>query len=101
PPELAVLSDELRRGMSDRPWSAGGEDDRRRGAPSRWSGKKDMSFVPLDPLLVVEVEYDQLQGSRFRHTTQFQRFRPDREPASCTYGQLEQPVSYDLATVLR
>jgi hypothetical protein len=28
------------------------------------------------------------------------RWRPDREPESCTYEQLEQPVTFDLAEVL-
>jgi ATP-dependent DNA ligase len=59
-----------------------------------------MSFVPLRPDLVLEVRYDAMEGTRFRHTTQFTRWRPDREPRSCTYDQLERPVSYDLADVL-
>ncbi|HEY1178032.1 MAG TPA: ATP-dependent DNA ligase, partial [Phytomonospora sp.] len=67
---------------------------------SRWSGKKDYSFVPLRPERVVEVKYDHLEGQRFRHTAQFKRWRPDREPASCTYEQLEVPVKYDLGDVL-
>ncbi len=58
---------------------------------SRFSGTKDMSFVTLRPELVVEVRYDQLEGSRFRHTVQFERWRPDREARSCTLGQLERP----------
>ncbi|MGV8897228.1 MAG: ATP-dependent DNA ligase [Rhodoglobus sp.] len=66
---------------------------------SRFSGSRDMSFVPLRPELVVEVRYDQLEGSRFRHTVQFERWRPDREARSCTLGQLERPVAYDLGTV--
>lgn len=99
--ELARTLDELRVGLADHPWGDGDDGDRRPGAPSRWSGTKDMSFVPLEPLVVAEVAYDQLQGDRFRHATQFQRFRPDRDPASCTYHQLEQPVSYDLTEVLR
>ena len=48
----------------------------------------------------MEVKYDHMEGARFRHTTQFVRWRPDREPGSCTYAQLEEPVSYDLAAVL-
>jgi hypothetical protein len=28
------------------------------------------------------------------------RWRLDREPSSCTYEQLEQPVTFDLAEVL-
>jgi len=70
------------------------------GQPSRWQQGKDLSFIPLEPVLVVEVAYDHMEGTRFRHTTQLVRFRPDRDPASCTYEQLERPVSFDLASVL-
>ena len=69
-------------------------------AHSRWNAKKDLSFVPLRPSLVVEVRYDHMEGNRFRHTAQFVRWREDRDPASCSYAQLEEPVSYDLAKVL-
>ena len=61
---------------------------------------KDLSFIPLRPERVVEVRYDHMEGRRFRHTTQFARWRPDRDPRSCTYAQLEEPVSYDLSAVL-
>jgi ATP-dependent DNA ligase len=70
------------------------------GAVSRWNAKKDLSWVPLRPELVVEIKYDQLEGRRLRHTGQFLRWRPDRDPLSCTYDQLEVPVRYDLAEVL-
>jgi ATP-dependent DNA ligase len=49
---------------------------------------------------VVEVRYDYMEGERFRHTAQFERWRPDREPRSCTYAQLERPVRFNLADVL-
>lgn len=71
------------------------------GAVSRWNAKKDLSWEPLRPELVVEVAYDHMQGTRFRHTAQFRRWRTDRDPKSCTYDQLEEPVNYDLADVLR
>ncbi|MFJ4713359.1 ATP-dependent DNA ligase [Streptomyces sp. NPDC088785] len=89
------------------PWAAWGEEsahDARRmpGAPSRWSGKKDMSWVALRPERVCEVAYDHMEnGTRFRHTARFRRWRPDREPESCTYAQLAEPVTFDLADVLR
>jgi ATP-dependent DNA ligase len=67
---------------------------------SRWNAGKDLSFVPLRPERVVEVRYDHMEGRRFRHTTQFVRWRPDREPRSCTYAQLEEPVKYDLGEIL-
>jgi ATP-dependent DNA ligase len=68
---------------------------------SRWNAGKDLSFVPLRPELVVEVRYEHMEGVRFRHTAQFNRWRPDREPRSCTYEQLEEPVKFDLADILR
>jgi len=74
--------------------------DRMPGAVSRWNAKKDLTWVPLRPELVCEVAYDHMEGSRFRHTAQFRRWRPDRDPASCGYDQLERPVRYDLGTIL-
>jgi ATP-dependent DNA ligase len=67
---------------------------------NRFSGSRDTSFVPLEPTRVVEVRYDQMEGSRFRHTVQFDRWRPDRDARSCTFEQLERPIAYDLAEVL-
>ena len=67
---------------------------------SRWAAGKDLSFTPLRPERVVEVRYDHMEGVRFRHTAQFVRWRPDRDPRSCTYEQLDEPVSFDLADVL-
>jgi ATP-dependent DNA ligase len=72
----------------------------RKGMNSRWNADKDLAFVPLRPERVVEVRYDHMEGMRFRHTAQFVRWRADRKPKSCTYEQLEEPVSYDLAEVL-
>jgi ATP-dependent DNA ligase len=67
---------------------------------NRFSSGKDVSFVRLRPTLVAEVRYDQMEGRRFRHTAQFERWRPDREAQSCTFDQLEAPVAYDLSRVL-
>ncbi len=75
--------------------AATGETDR-----SRFSGSKDVSFVRLRPEKVLEVRYDQLEGWRFRHTVQFERWRPDRDARSCTYDQLETVSAYDLGDVL-
>jgi ATP-dependent DNA ligase len=66
---------------------------------SRFSANKDVSFVALEPTRVLEVKYDQMEGTRFRHTVQFLRWRPDRDATSCTYDQLERPIAYDLADV--
>jgi len=67
---------------------------------NRFSSNKDTSFVLLRPERVIEVRYDQMEGSRFRHTAQFERWRPDRDAASCTFDQLEVPAAYDLGSVL-
>jgi ATP-dependent DNA ligase len=67
---------------------------------SRWNSGKDLSFVPLRPERVVEVRYEHMEGTRFRHTAQFARWRPDRDPRSCGFGQLEEVVSFDLADIL-
>lgn len=90
--------------FEDHPWNWAahelGERTPRKNEGSRWNAKKDLSFTPLRPERVVEVRYDYLEGDRFRHTTQFVRWRPDRDPASCTYDQLERPVRFNLADVL-
>ncbi|SEB42763.1 ATP-dependent DNA ligase [Paramicrobacterium humi] len=67
---------------------------------SRFSSGKDLSYVRLKPEVVLEVRYDQLEGARFRHTAQFERWRPDREARSCTFEQLERPIAYDLSKVI-
>ena len=72
----------------------------RAGEGSRWNAGKDLSFVPLRPELVVEVRYDHMEGERFRHTAQFNRWRPDRTPESCGYEQLEQPVTFKLDDIV-
>ncbi len=69
------------------------------GARSRWNAAKDLSFEPVRPELVVEAAYEHLQGNRLRHTAQFRRWRPDRDPRSCTYDQLEAAVPMLLAEV--
>ncbi|MFC4105352.1 ATP-dependent DNA ligase [Micromonospora zhanjiangensis] len=90
--------------LDGHPWNDAaheqGERTPRRNEQSRWSHGKDLSFVPLRPERVVEVRYDYMEGVRFRHTTQFERWRPDRTPRSCTYEQLERPVRFNLADVL-
>ena len=89
--------------LRDHPWRdwAGTEDTSTRmpGAPSRWNATKDLSWEPLRPERVVEVAYEHLQGDRFRHTARFIRWRPDRDPWSCTYAQLETPVPVELQHV--
>jgi len=91
--------------LADHPWGqwadrAAHAESRMPGNVSRWNAKKDLSFVPLRPELVVEVAYDHMEGDRFRHTAQFRRWRTDRDPRSCTYEQLDEPVKFDLAEIL-
>ncbi len=91
--------------IAEHPWGQWEEwaianPDRVPGTQSRWSAGKDLSFTPLRPERVLEVKYDAMEGRRFRHTAHFKRWRPDRDPESCGYEQLEQPVSYDLTKVL-
>jgi ATP-dependent DNA ligase len=82
------------------PAAADGEAEHRMpGAQSRWSGGKDLSWEPLRPELVVEVAYDHMQGSRFRHTAQFRRWRTDKRPSECTYAQLEIVPPEELAVI--
>lgn len=102
--ELMVELQPLVTTFDDHPWAwaahEAGERTPRRNEVSRWNSGKDLSFVPLRPERVVEVRYDHMEGARFRHTAQFARWRPDRDPHSCTYAQLEQPVRFDIADIL-
>jgi ATP-dependent DNA ligase len=90
--------------FDDHPWAWAKQEEGartpRNSEGSRWAAGKDLSFTPLRPERVVEVRYDHMEGVRFRHPPQFVRWRPDREPRSCTYEQLEEPVKFDLAGVL-
>jgi ATP-dependent DNA ligase len=104
--ELAPLVSDF----DDHPWGRWQDEEaqasgRLPGGQSRWTGTKDLSFVPLRPDRVAEVGYEHMEGDgengRFRHTAQFKRWRDDREPESCGYTQLEEVVGYDLADVLR
>jgi ATP-dependent DNA ligase len=90
--------------FDDHPWNwaahEAGERTPRKNEFSRWNAGKDLSFVPLRPERVVEVRYDHMEGARFRHTAQFNRWRPDRDPRSCTYEQLEQPLTFSLGDIV-
>ena len=75
------------------------------GEASRWNSAADKRWIPVRPERVCEVAYDQMEGNtlhgrRFRHAVKFRRWRPDREPASCTFDQLDVPLNYDLYDVL-
>jgi ATP-dependent DNA ligase len=102
--ELAPYRDHA---LDNHPWKewadvvaeAAASGQRMPGGPSRWNAGKDLSWEPLRVELVAEVAYEHLQGDRFRHTARFQRWRPDRDPESCTYEQLDAPVPVELREV--
>jgi ATP-dependent DNA ligase len=102
---LADLEPHREGALDGHPWRDWAEADaeadgqRRPGAQSRWNAGKDLSWEPLRIGLGAEVAYEHLQGDRFRHTARFQRWRPDREPASCTYEQLDAPVPMELREI--
>jgi ATP-dependent DNA ligase len=94
--------------LTHHPWkswaeneSSEGGEQRMPGGKSRWSQGKDLSWEPLRPELVLEVAYDHMQGSRFRHTAQFRRFRSDKPPEDCTYAQLEVIPAQELSEIFR
>jgi ATP-dependent DNA ligase len=93
------------RALDGHPWRAWAEAEpnegahRRPGGQSRWSQGKDLSWEPLRPELVAEVAYDHMQGSRFRHTAQFRRWRLDKPPRDCTYAQLEVVPPHELKAI--
>ena len=106
--ELAEFLAPYRKGALDNhPWkdwaahlTADGETSTRKpGGQSRWSQGKDLSWEPLRPELVVEVAYEHMQGTRFRHMSRFRRWRTDKKPADCTYAQLEVVPAMELSTI--
>jgi ATP-dependent DNA ligase len=103
--ELATMLAPLRRNaLARHPWrdwanEAAHASTRMPGAQSRWSAGKDLSWEPLRIDRVCEVKYDHLQGDRFRHATQFLRWRPDKPPADCRYDQLEVTTPFALKKV--
>lgn len=106
--ELVEFLEPYRRdALVNHPWkrwaehaSADGEGNHRMpGGLSRWSRDKDLSWEPLRPELVVEVAYEHMQGSRFRHLAQFRRWRTDKKPGECTYAQLEVVPPHELAAI--
>ena len=106
--ELAEFLEPYRKdALMNHPWkswaapeSADGEiPSRMPGGQSRWSQGKDLSWEPVRPELVVEVAYEHMQGSRFRHTAQFRRWRFDKKPSDCTFAQLEVVPPQELAAI--
>jgi len=98
--ELAsVLAPYRENALKDHPWQQWADHHRVPGGASRWSQGKDLSWEPLRAELTAEVEYDHMQGSRFRHPAHFRRWRPDKKPKDCTYAQLEVVPPYELAQI--
>ncbi len=106
--DRVALLERLRPYHAEESFGAGGEADdatqaqavRRPGGVSRWTGDKDLSWVPLRPELVCTVSYDQLTGGRFRHATRFERWRPDKDPMDCTFEQLARPTGPGVDQIL-
>ncbi len=103
--ELARQLAPLRKhAIDNHPWRDWADPDaigaaRMPGGASRWSAGKDLSWEPLRIERVCEVKYDHLQGNRFRHATQFLRWRPDKPPKDCSYDQLEVTRPYEIEKV--
>ncbi len=103
---VATLEPWRANALVDHPWKAWASEiapdaasQRKPGAKSRWSRDKDLSWEPLRPELVVEVAYDHMQGTRFRHIAHFRRWRTDKGPRDCTYAQLEVVAPHELAAI--
>jgi ATP-dependent DNA ligase len=103
--QLVKLLAPLRKHASEKhPWGeaagAAPGSSRKPGGQSRWNQGKDLSWEPLRIERVCEVKYDHMQGDRFRHATQFLRWRPDKRPRDCRYDQLEFVKPYELDRIL-
>ena len=93
--------------LANHPWKQWAEHEpansepehRMPGGQSRWSQGKDLSWEPLRPELVLEVAYEHMQGTRFRHMAHFRRWRADKKPSDCTYAQLEVVPPQELASI--
>ncbi len=90
--------------LTNHPWKAWSEIpaevmQRMPGGQSRWSQGKDLSWEPVRPEVVVEVAYEHMQGTRFRHMAHFRRWRTDKMPRDCTYAQLEVVPPQELAEI--
>jgi ATP-dependent DNA ligase len=107
--EMASILEPYRMPIERHPWRDWGSDGedvgasthRRPGSSSRWSRGKDLSWEPLRPKLVLQVAYDHMQGTRFRHSAQFRRWRKDKRPRDCTFAQLEMVPPHELAAIFR
>ncbi|HEX3298666.1 MAG TPA: ATP-dependent DNA ligase [Actinomycetota bacterium] len=81
--------------LGEHPWAEGFLIDpsplgRLKGAAGRWTPDMAMDWVPIRLDRVCEVEYDRFDADRLRHPARFLRWRPDRDPAGCTFDQLRE-----------
>jgi len=103
---VGVLAPYREGALDGHPWAGWAEaatdlGGRMPGGQSRWNAGRSMEWEPLRPELVAEVAFDHLQGDRFRHATTLVRWRPERDPRSCTYAQLDVAVPEELEAVFR
>jgi ATP-dependent DNA ligase len=99
--ELAPLRENALANHPWKEWSDWERDQRMPGGKSRWSRDKTLEWEPLRPERVLEVAFDHMQGTRFRHTAHFLRWRPDKPPSDCTYAQLDVTPPYELARIFK
>jgi ATP-dependent DNA ligase len=97
--ELAPLRENALEGHPWRSWATA--DQRVPGVKSRWSRDKTLEWEPLRVERVLEVSFDHMQRSRFRHTAHFLRWRPDKPVTECTYAQLDVTPPYELARIFQ
>ena len=96
-PQRRTLLEELAQiavPLAGHPWEngflvAGSPVGRLKGAAGRWTPEMERDWVPVAPVRVCEVAYDHVDRDRFRHPARFRRWRPDRDPRSCTFDQFE------------
>jgi ATP-dependent DNA ligase len=79
--------------LAGHPWEegfliGGGALGRLRGAAARWTPDMPQDWVPLSATRVAEVAYDRADNGRLRYPARLVRWRPDRDPGSCTFDQL-------------
>jgi len=106
---LALLTPYRKDALRDHPWrgwespeeSAASGEHRMPGGKSRWSRGKNLEWEPVRPELVAEVAYEHMQSGRFRHMAHFRRWRADRKPQSCTFGQLEVVAPEELKSIFK
>jgi ATP-dependent DNA ligase len=93
--ELLTTLSPLRVAADAHPWGKWLQEQ-----PSRWNPAREQPFVALQPVRVIEVRYDHMDGRFLRHPATFLRWRDDRDPESCTFEQLIEAEAVDVGTIL-